>query len=393
MYSLNQVNKLVSCGRDPARSLPLWRGFLLIPLILVGFAFSLNAQPAPETPDPGSVNDPFGTADGLNALANVSGGFANSGFGWYSLFGNVTASFNTGAGGGTLALNNADENTAVGAAALILNVAGSRNTAVGAGAMVFNAGDVDGFGSSNGAYGAFALNANTTGFSNNAVGDSAMFSNINAAANVAVGDLALENNDATGDGAANNNTAVGAFALINDVNGSENTAVGSNVGPNLANGFNNTYIGNFVGSVGDIPDESSTIRIGDISTNGFGSEACYIGGIFNNEQPVGGTVVFVTLDLANDHLGWTAGVDAPAVPQRGNAPQPRMRPQPAHQAMLNDKVEKLQATVAQQQATVAQQQKQIETLTTQLREQAAQIQKVSAQLEMVRPTPRVVENR
>ena len=40
MYSLNQVNKLVSCGRDPARSLPLWRGFLLIPLILVCFAFA-----------------------------------------------------------------------------------------------------------------------------------------------------------------------------------------------------------------------------------------------------------------------------------------------------------------------------------------------------------------
>ena len=68
-------------------------------------------------------------------------------------------------------------------------------------------------------------------------------------------------------------------------------------------------------------------------------------------------------------------------------------PSPGTTAMLNEKVEKLQATVAQQQATVAQQQKQIETLTAQLREQAAQIQKVSAQLEMVRPTPRVVENR
>jgi uncharacterized coiled-coil protein SlyX len=45
------------------------------------------------------------------------------------------------------------------------------------------------------------------------------------------------------------------------------------------------------------------------------------------------------------------------------------------------------------QTTVAQQQKQIETLTAQLREQAAQLQKVSAQVEMIRPTPRVVENR
>jgi uncharacterized coiled-coil protein SlyX len=51
--------------------------------------------------------------------------------------------------------------------------------------------------------------------------------------------------------------------------------------------------------------------------------------------------------------------------------------------MLNDKVEKLQATVAQQQ-------KQIETLTAQLGEQAAQIQKVSAQLEMSRPAARTV---
>ena len=47
--------------------------------------------------------------------------------------------------------------------------------------------------------------------------------------------------------------------------------------------------------------------------------------------------------------------------------------------MLNDKVEKLQATVAQQQ-------KQIETLTAQLGEQAAQIQKVSALLAAASPS-------
>jgi septal ring factor EnvC (AmiA/AmiB activator) len=43
------------------------------------------------------------------------------------------------------------------------------------------------------------------------------------------------------------------------------------------------------------------------------------------------------------------------------------------------KVEKLEATVAQQQ-------KKLETLTTQLREQAAQIQKVSAQLAAASPS-------
>ena len=69
-------------------------------------------------------------------------------------------------------------------------------------------------------------------------------------------------------------------------------------------------------------------------------------------------------------------------PQRG-APSPST--QTGSMAELC-KVEKLEATVAQQQ-------KQIETLTAQLREQAAQIQKVSAQVEMFKPAPRVVENR
>jgi hypothetical protein len=153
--------------------------------------------------------------------------------------------------------------------------------------------------------------------------------------------------------------------------------------------LNNTYIGDFVGFLA--ADESNTIRIGDLSNgNGAGSLECFIGGIFNNFQPVGGTVVEVTLDLADDHLGWDVGPNqgGSAPVQRGapvprSAPQPRARPQ--RQAMLNDKVEKLQATVAQQQ-------KQIETLTAQLGEQAAQIQKVSAQLEMSRPAARTVLN-
>jgi uncharacterized coiled-coil protein SlyX len=400
MYSLNQVNKLVSCGRDPARSLPLWRGFLLIPLILVCFTFAPQTRAAVElSPPPDGCYPGFTTAEGCDALKFVTTGVANTGLGWRALFSANDSSFSTGVGAAACVLNRADANTGVGAAALLLNTFGGRNTAVGAAAMVFNDGNLEGQGSFNGAFGAFALNANEDGFSNNAMGDSALFRNIHAAANVAVGDLALENNDATGDGAANNNVAVGASAFINDVNGSENTGVGSNVGPNIANGFNNTYIGNFVGSAlaaDGSGDEDSTIRIGDISNgNGAGSLACYIGGIWNNPQPVGGSVVVVTLNLDNDQLGYDAGAarsgSAPAVPNRA-APQPRARPVP-HQAMLNDKVEKLQATVAQQQVTVAQQQKQIETLTTQLREQAAQLQKVSAQVEMIRPTPRVVENR
>src|SRR6476620_3690088 len=383
MHSLNQVNKLVSCGRDPARSLPLWRGFLLIPLILVCFAFAPQTRALVPPPDGGYPG--FTTAEGQQALQLSTTGIANTGLGWRALFSVGSGSFNTGVGAGALVLDRADANTACGTAAVLLNRFGSRNTGVGAAALLNNDGTQDGNGSFNGAVGAFALNSNVTGFSNNAMGDSALFRNQSAAANTAVGDLALENNDATDDGAGNNNVAVGASALNNNVNGSENTGVGAGVGPNLANGFNNTYVGNFVGTTAS--DEDGTIRIGDISNdNGAGSLQCYVGGIWNNLQPVGGSVVVVTLDLDNDHLGYdnTFG-SSPAAPSR-SMPQPRVRPNPSNHAMLNQKVEQLQATVTQQQ-------QQIETLTTQLREQAAQIQKVSAQVELIKPAPRVVENR
>ena len=213
--------------------------------------------------------------------------------------------------------------------------------------------------------------------------------------NTASGVNALHNNDSDAAGLANNNAAVGATALFNNVDGSENTTVGAGVGPNVINGFNNTYVGDFVGTT--LGDESNTIRIGDLSNgNGAGSLKCYIGGIFNNSQPRGGSVVVVTLDLNDDHLGWDVivspnqvGTAPPAPVQRSvrlrrSAPQPHERPQ--RQAMLNDKVEKLQATITRQQ-------QQIQTLTAQLKEQAAQMQRVSAQIQVSKAAPQVVVNK
>ena len=142
MHSLNQVNKLVSCGRDPARSLPLWRGFLLIPLILVCFAFAPQTRAVVPAPDGCYSN--FNTAEGCQALQFIIGGDGNTGLGWRSLFSTTGGDFNTGVGAGTLVLNGqGNDNTAVGAVALLLNDAGERNTAVGAGAMVFNQGDAE----------------------------------------------------------------------------------------------------------------------------------------------------------------------------------------------------------------------------------------------------------
>ena len=254
----------------------------------------------------------------------------------------------------------------------------------------------------NDAVGSGALLSNTGGFGNNAFGESALFNNQTASENTALGDVALAFNDASGMGNANNNVAVGGAALIGNLEGSDNTAVGTGAGPNVVDGVNNTYLGDFVGTLA--ADESDTIRIGDLSNgNGSGSLACYIGGIFANGPTVlGGNIVEVTLDLSNDQLGWTIGPSqrAPSVPSRG-APAQRGKPQqpagrPQHQAMLNDKVEKLQVVVQMQQrqivALTAQLKEQAETFTAQLKEQATQIQKVSAQLEASKPAPQVVNN-
>jgi len=409
MYSLNQVNKLVSCGRDPARSLPLWRGFLLIPLVLVCFAFAPQTQaliPAPDGCYPG-----FTTAEGCQALQSGAGTTANTALGWRALFSDTTGGFNVGVGAAALVLNNADANTSVGTAALLLNGEGSRNTAVGAAAMVFNTGNAattEGF--YNCAFGAFALNQNSLGFSNEAFGDSALFFNLNAAANTAVGDLALENNDANGAGKANFNVAVGAQALNGNILGDSNNAVGASAlllnldglfnqafgafalsaavhgastiaigdsallnwpgasgqgfntvigdlaGSDLTDGSDNIYIGATAGA--GVTTENGTIRIGDPQF----VTACFVAGITG--VPVTGAPVCVD---ANGQLGACG---------------------PAARISMNE----LKATTEKQAARIALQEEQINTLTAALKQQAEQIQKVSAQLEMVRPAPRVVNN-
>ena len=63
---------------------------------------------------------------------------------------------------------------------------------------------------------------------------------------------------------------------------------------------------------------------------------------------------------------------------------------------MNDKVENLQATVAQQQKQIecltAQLREQVATFTAQLKEQAVQIQKVNARFEVSKPAPQMASN-
>jgi hypothetical protein len=396
MYPLNQLKTLVSCGRDPARSLPFRRGFLLIPLILAGFALG-QVQAAVNTPDPGPL-PVSNTADGQLALAGLTTGTFNSAFGIYAGLSNGAASFNTGIGAGALLSNSSTEQTAVGAGTLFSNTTGENNTGVGAFALFSN-----GTGDFNNSVGANSLLFNTDGGSNNALGESALKLNVIGSANTALGDVALGNNDSDGAGLGNANTAVGVGALFSNVDGDSNNAVGFNaLGANFDGLFNNAvgfdamadnasgagnvavgdsagagvegdfniYIGAFAGPAPTPAPvaESETIRIGDVF-----NVACFVGGIF--DVAVTGDPVVVD---ANGQLGVA----------------PAGSPMSANELLKQQRVvQELKAATERQAAVIALQEGQIKALTAGLREQAEQIQKVSAQLEMVRPTPRVVENR
>ena len=254
-------------------------------------------------PDGGYPN--FTTAEGTNALQNLTTGAANTATGWRSLFTTSTGSFNTGVGAGTLTLNNADSNTAVGAAALLLNTTGIENTAVGTAALVHN--DTS---QQNTATGAFALSNHVSGNANTAIGANALFNDATGQINTAVGAGALFTvnngfngsfNTAVGAAALGNNTnadntAVGASALGNNTSGHDNTAVGVSALSSNTTGSNNIAIGAL--SAGQsVSTASHVISIG--SQGGNNDNSCWIGQIFNASSP-SGSAVFID---ANDRLG------------------------------------------------------------------------------------------
>ena len=337
-------------------------------LACCAFLPATQAQLPAEIPgNPDGCYPAFNTAEGCNALFLVTGGLGNTAIGWYSNFLAGNANFDTGVGAGTLALTSglgSGQNTAVGTAAMILNTSGDQNVAVGSNAMVNND-----MGSENTALGTFA-GYNMTGDNNTTVGflDISLF----------VGDGITSGHD---------NTVVGRNAGAGITSGSDNTIVGGDSGTSFFTDSNNVYIGrNVEPDFTDAIFDENTIRIGS-GVSGFpnlnaSTSACFIDGIVQNNQITDGiTVCEVTVNGFGQ-----LGFDCTHPSGGGNAGPPR-------QAMLNDKVDKLQASNAELRTTVAKQQKEMEVLTAQLKEQAAQIQKVSAQLEVSKPAPQVVTNK
>jgi hypothetical protein len=343
--------------------------FTTILSVLVSFTLLPQIQAAPQVaPPPDGCYPGFTTAEGCNALALLGAGTGNTGLGWYSLFSAGDANFNTGVGAGTLVLNTADSNTAVGAAALLLNTTGTQNTAVGTDTLVFNDS-----GSGDTAIGYFALmNDNGVG-SNTATGALALTANMTGFNNAAFGIRALETNI---DG--QNNTALGNLALDLLDHGSGNTALGRHAGDGITSGNENVCVGTFSGTA--ITTGSDIITIGPVtgvhSIFGQVSNRTYIANILGASVDTG-TAAFVFVD-ADGRLGTVLASAGP----ESNLPRPtspQAIPDAAKQAVLNRKVEALEATVTE--------------LRGQLKEQAAQIQKVSAQFEVSKPAPQVVANK
>ena len=351
----------------------------------------------------------FNTAIGFNALYSNTTGSYNTANGFVALYSNTIGFSNTATGSVALYTNTTGyQNTATGTEALVSNTTGSNNTANGFEALYANTGN------DNTATGAYALLSTTTGIGNTADGVDALHRNTIGNHNTASGQGALYKNTTGG-----NNTAHGQNALRNTT-GSSNIGLGSYAGFNLTTGSNNIDIFDR-GLVG----ESNTIRIGTQGTQ----RTTFIAGISGATVPTG---VAVIVD-STGHLGTTTSserfkeaiqpmdkaseailsfkpvtfrykheLDPDGVPQFGLVAEQVEKVNPdlvardeqgkpysvryeAVNAMLLNEFLKEHGKVEKLEATVAQQQKQIELLT-------AGLQKVSAQLELSKPAPQTVLN-
>ena len=356
------------------------------------------------------------TADGQNALLNLSTGTFNSAFGFDAVLLLSDASFDTGIGAGALLLDTGGTNTAVGAGALLNNQIASDNNAVGAFALFNNDLDATGAADFNNAHGRNCLFNNIDGDENDAFGDDSMESNTTGSENTAMGDDSLDSNT-TG----NDNTAVGKEAANSIIDGHDNVAIGHNAGIGIVHSSNIIAIGTeaagifaddgptcFIGSIFGEPtgDTGSTTAVFIDSNNNLGtvsSSRRYKHDIkpmdkasdvilalkpvtFKYNSDVKGTPCFGL--IAED----VAEVDRDLVVRDKNGEVKTVRYEQINAMLLNEFL-KEHKKVEEQQASIGQLKSDMQTMVAQLKEQAAQIQKVSARLEVNKPAPQVVANK
>src|SRR6266487_695470 len=425
------------------------RSLLLITLVIACFGLLPAAQAVVPAPDGGYPGN--NTAEGTNALFNLTLGINNTAVGANALFHDTTGGYNAAFGSralennisgnfnmavGTQALfnNTADANMAVGFRVLFNNTTGNNLTGIGTGALFNNT-----TGNNNVATGYQALLSNTVGSFNNAFGSGALDSNIDGIFNNAHGRGALQSNTS---GSGNN--AIGDLALSNNVTGSSNTAIGDLAGVSIT-GSGNVCIG---AGIAGVAGESNTTRIKNIYQTlqpAVGIDPDFVtinsqGRLGRNNassrrykhdiKPMDKTseVLFALKPVSfryNKQYDPTQTIAFGLIAEGVNevypdlvGPNPEGQPESVRYEQINAmllneflkehrKVQGLEVAVAQQQrnfqAAIAQQQnnfqsklagqeKEIKALTASLKEQAAQIQKVSAQLKLDKTGPQIVLN-
>jgi hypothetical protein len=381
----------------------LQHDFCLVPLSLAlalgCFTLSPMARAVTPPPDGGYFNQ--NTAEGEDALFNLTTGGFNTAIGSAALYSNTSGGQNT--ANGAFALSSSEtgnNNTANGSNALASNTSGSYNTASGSAALASNTSSND-----NTATGWGALNQNMTGGDNTATGLQALLSNISGGGN----------------------TATGVNALYSNTRGSNNIALGIGAGGNLTTDNNNIDIGNS-GAAG----ESAKIRIGSQGTH----KNAFLAGIYGVTVARG---IGVIVDN-NGHLGTTTSsarfkeeikpmdkaseailaltpvtfrykheLDPDGIPQFGLVAEQVAKVSPdlvvrddqgevytvryeAVNAMLLNEFLKEHSKVKALEVNMTDQQKQIKALASALQEQALQIEKVNARLAAGQSAPRVVVN-
>ena len=306
MYHSIQLTTTVPPVRNSPNRSPLRRGFLLIPLTLALAWFALSQTTQAVSPPPDGGYPEGNTAEGDDALLNLTTGSGNTAIGFQALLRNTTGTDNTATGRGALFSNTTGyDNTAHGGSALQSNTSGFFNTATGNFALFSNT-----TGHGNTANGTEALFHNSTGYDNTATGVGALFSNIRGHDNTANGVSALQNNTngffntATGFLAlASNttgfqNTANGVGALDANTTGSDNMANGFDVLNNNATGSSNTATGNFALFSNTTGSNNAANGFGALTSNTIGS---------NNTADGVNALLNLSTGSNNTALGFNAG--------------------------------------------------------------------------------------
>ena len=353
------------------------------------------------------------TAEGQNALLNLTSGGFNTAVGWLSLRSDTTGEFNTAIGAAALFRNNGDENTALGTGALLSNSTGIQNTATGAFALFGNTGPADNpswpsgiAGSFNTANGDRALFSNTTGAANTAIGGSALFNNTIGSTNTAVGSIALSNNSS-----GNNNIALGFAAGAAVSTADEVIAIGT-LGQNVSNScFIGQIYSNVQPEVGTDPDRvtiNSNGRLGrgnvssrrykhDIKPMHNASEAIYelkpVSFRYHTQYDQTQTIAF---GLIAEEV---AEVNPDLVGRNAEGQPESVRYEQINAMLLNEflqehrRGEEQDCKIQEQETTIAELRSELRSLAAMVNDQASELRKVNAQLQISNAAQEIASNR